>query len=78
MDPESIDFDELGFLSNYILEMAQEEKINEEKVLEQAQKISGHNDVSWINITNRSLHICEMSVPDFSSDFLLPAVTGEK
>ena len=66
LEPKSKDFDELGFLSNYILEMeAQQERVQEGNAQKQAQEVLS-NDLS--SNTSQPLRICGLSVPDFSPD----------
>ena len=68
-------FDELGFLSAYILEMAQHEEVTEEQ--KQAQEISEHGKLFYLN-TCKPQCICRLSVPDFSSDVPSPPADGKK
>ena len=75
LEPESKDFDELGFLSNYILEMeAQQERVQED-AQKQAQEVLS-NDLS--SKTSQPLRICGLSVPDFSPDPPPPEANGKK
>ena len=76
LEPESKDFDELGFLSNYILEMeAQQERVQEGNAPKQAQEVLS-NDLS--SNTSQPLRIYGLSVPDFSPDPPPPEANGQK
>ena len=70
LKPESQQIDELGYLSQYILEMAQQEQeVKEDKTLELAQQeVPSHDDVTCNNTERKPLSVCELSVPDFSPD----------
>ena len=70
-------FDELGFLSAYILEMAQHEEVTEENTQKQAQEVSGHGKLFYLD-TCKPQCICRLSVPDFSSDVPSPPADGKK
>ena len=70
-------FDELGFLSAYILEMAQHEEVTEENNQKQSQEVSEHGKLFYLD-TCKPQCICRLSVPDFSSDVPSPPADGKK